>query len=225
MTIKQKQWQLWYLGYYTGSIDGIWGTRSRQATADYQSDSGLTADGIFGPVTEADSSQLITGIQELLGVTVDGLAGEQTKAATSRWQLDNGLAADGIAGVQTRQAMARSEAYWNDICHFSPSEFACKCGGRYCGGWPSMVRKPLLRTADRVRQHFGAAAHVSSGLRCPQHNKNQGGVPGSRHRLGKAMDFRVEGRTAAQVLAYVRQQPEIRYCYAIDANYVHMDIL
>jgi acyl dehydratase len=37
------------------------------------------------------------------------------------------------------------------------------------------------------------------------------------------MDFRIEGKTSAQVLAYVQQQPEIRYAYAIDSQYVHMD--
>lgn len=221
MTIKQKQWQLWYLGYYTGSIDGIWGKLSRQATKDYQAEHGLQADGVFGSLTEADSSQLIAGIQQTLGVTADGLAGPQTKAATARWQEETGMTADGIAGTKTRQAMAQSGAYWKQVCHFTPGEFACKCG---CG-WPNMVRKPLLRAADAVRDHFGAAAMVSSGLRCDKHNANVGGVPGSRHRLGKAMDFRVAGKTAAQVLEFVRQQPEIRYCYAIDNHYVHMDIL
>lgn len=225
MTIKQKQWQLWYLGYYAGGLDGIWGPLSRQATQNYQSESGLEADGIFGPLTEADSSQVITGIQVLLGVEADGLAGEQTKAATEQWQAARGLEADGIAGPDTRQAMTRDRAYWQDITHFTPEEFVCKCGGRYCGGWPAMVRKPLLAAADRVRGHFGAAAIVSSGLRCESHNAAVGGVPGSRHRLGKAMDFRVVGKTAQQVLDYVARQPEIRYSYAIDSNYVHMDIL
>ena len=40
----------------------------------------------------------------------------------------------------------------------------------------------------------------------------------------KAMDFTVRGKSAAQVLAFVKQQPEVRYCYAIDGNFVHMDI-
>lgn len=225
MTVKQKQWQLWYLGYYAGAIDGIWGSLSRQATVSYQKDSGLTADGVFGPLTEKDSMELICGIQKLLRVQEDGLAGENTKAATSRWQLENGLAADGIAGVQTRQAMTADEAYWNDFCHFSPEEFRCKCGGRYCGGYPAMVRRPLLEAARQVREHFGAAVILSSGLRCPQHNKNAGGVSGSRHQAGKAMDFRVAGHTASQVLEQVKRQKQIRYCYAIDANHVHMDVL
>ena len=42
---------------------------------------------------------------------------------------------------------------------------------------------------------------------------------------GKAMDCCVKGKTAAQVLAYVQQQPEIRYAYAIGSSYVHVDVL
>lgn len=37
------------------------------------------------------------------------------------------------------------------------------------------------------------------------------------------MDFRVKGKTSAQVLTYVKTLP-IRYAYAIDGNYVHMDV-
>ena len=221
MTIKQKQWQLWYLGCYAGNIDGIWGSLSRQATKDYQSQNGLEADGSFGPATEADSRQLITDIQKLLGVTADGLAGPQTQAATVRWQAQAGLPADGIAGAATRQAMAQSPGWWQDVRHFTAGEFACKCG---CG-WPSLPRRSLLELCDRVREGFGAAATVSSGLRCESHNRAVGGVARSRHKAGKAVDFSVAGKTAAQVLACVKQQPQVRYCYAIDSRYVHMDIV
>lgn len=224
MNIKQKQWQLWYLGYYTGAIDGIWGRLSRQAAKDYQNDNGLTADGIFGPLTEADSIQLIAGIQSILDTEADGLAGEKTRAATSRWQLKNGLTDSGMADFATRQAMTADEAYWNEFGHFSPLEFRCKCGGKYCGGYPAMVRKPLLTAAETLRQRLGSPVIVSSGLRCEKHNKNEGGVPGSRHRLGKAMDFRAAGYTATEVLQAVKQLEGIRYCYAIDENFVHMDI-
>ena len=52
MTIKQKQCLLAYLGYYVGNIDGKWGTLSKTATAAFQKDYGLTADGEFGSATE-----------------------------------------------------------------------------------------------------------------------------------------------------------------------------
>jgi peptidoglycan hydrolase-like protein with peptidoglycan-binding domain len=36
MTIKQIQHLLAYLGYYTGAVDGIWGTQSASATSRFQ---------------------------------------------------------------------------------------------------------------------------------------------------------------------------------------------
>ena len=39
MTIRQKQWQLYYLGYYGGEIDGIWGSQSKAAAVHFQEDS------------------------------------------------------------------------------------------------------------------------------------------------------------------------------------------
>ena len=52
MTVKQKQCLLYYLGYYVGNIDGIWGTLSKTATRCFQQDNNLTPDGAFGSDTE-----------------------------------------------------------------------------------------------------------------------------------------------------------------------------
>jgi uncharacterized protein YcbK (DUF882 family) len=86
------------------------------------------------------------------------------------------------------------------------------------------MHEKVVKVADRVRKHFGTAVTVSSGLRCTKHNANEGGVSNSRHQYGKAIDFCVAGKSAAQVLAYVQKQPEIRYSYAINDKYVHMDV-
>jgi uncharacterized protein YcbK (DUF882 family) len=86
------------------------------------------------------------------------------------------------------------------------------------------MNEKLVRIADKVRKHFGAPITISSGLRCATHNANVGGVSNSRHKLGKAMDFCVRSKTSAQVLAYVQKLPGIRYAYAIDGSYVHMDV-
>lgn len=167
---------------------------------------------------------------------IDGDWGTLSKTATKAFQQDHGLKADGIFGDATakaaREAVASGEApkkqdhtssdFWDEIVYFDKSEFACKC--RKCGGFPVEPKEKLIRVADRVRKHFGTAATVSSGVRCATHNKNVGGVSNSRHLQGKAMDFDIAGKTAAQVLAYVQQQPEIRYAYVIDNDYVHMDI-
>lgn len=194
MTVKQKQCLLCYLGYYNGAIDGIWGSRSAAATAAFQKDNGLEADGIFGSLTE----ETILRVVATSGAPKDDDGGDDEKIAVT---------------------------WWDSIEFFKRDEFKCKCGGIYCKGFPVEPEEKLVRTADRVRKHFAAQAIVTSGVRCEKHNAIVGGVSGSRHKTGKAMDFCVEGITSAQLLEYVKQQPEIRYAYAIDSNCVHMDVL
>lgn len=231
MTIKQRQWQLYYLGFYNGDIDGIWGSRSKAATIQFQTDHALDADGVFGEATQAKSIEVIADIQKLITdgkIAIDGLAGQETKDATVQWQGKNGLIPDGIAGVMTRTKLqqltqSESEDWWKGIRYFSPKEFACKCG-RYCNGYPAQMERGVVELADRAREELKGVGYVSSGLRCKQHNANVGGVQNSRHPVGKAIDLRIEGKSARQTLAWVLKQPEVRYAYAIDGSYVHMDI-
>lgn len=156
---------------------------------------------------------------------IDGIWGPESAAAALEFQKERGLEATeaAILAAVTENPNGAETDWWAEIQYFKPAEFACKCG-TYCDGWPGEMSETLLRVADRVREHFGAAAIVSSGLRCPAHNANVGGAAKSRHLSGKAMDFRIAGKTAAEVLAYVQSQPEIRYAYAIDGQYVHMDV-
>lgn len=121
-------------------------------------------------------------------------------------------------------AKETATSWWDDIKYFDRDEFECHCEGKYCDGYPAEPSQILVRVADRVREHFGAPAIVSSGVRCKTHNANVGGVANSKHLSGKAMDFCISGKTAEQVLAYVEKQPEINYAYAIDREYVHMDV-
>ena len=231
MTIRQKQWQLYYLGYYGGKIDGIWGQGSEAAAVSFQKDNGLDTDGTFGTQTTEKSTQIIKAIQKVITdgkIAIDGLAGQETKDATVRWQTEHGLTPDGIAGVNTRAKIAEESAdessdWWRDIRYFSRKEFACKCG-RYCDGYPAQMQRGVVELADRAREELKGVGFVSSGLRCPQHNANVGGVSDSRHLIGKAIDLRIEGKSARQTLAWAQKQPEVRYAYAIDASYVHMDI-
>lgn len=149
-------------------------------------------------------------------------------AATSAFQADYGLVSDGIFGPLTEarilSVICKEADWWKGIRHFSRQEFACKCG-RFCNGFPAEPARKLVEAAEEVRSHFGAEAIVTSGVRCAAHNANVGGVSNSRHLSGKAVDFRITGRSAAEVLSYVNQKPEIRYAYAIDSSHVHMDIL
>lgn len=151
-----------------------------------------------------------------------GYEGENAVAA---FQADHGLDPDGIFGPLTEakilQVICRENSWAR---HFTREEFACRCG-RYCDGFPAEPDRTLVRIADDVRQYFGAAAIVTSGVRCKTHNANVGGVANSRHLTGKAMDFRITGKSAAEVLSYVNRLAEVRYAYAIDSLHVHMDVL
>lgn len=173
---------------------------------------------------------------------VDGIWGTLSKTACKAFQKDfGGIAVDGKAGTETQKALKHAVAYgivkqattedstaadtgtfWDEIKHFKRSEFACPCGK--CGGFPAEPEETLARAADKVREYFNSPVTISSGVRCADHNKEVGGVSNSRHLSGKAMDFSVRGFSASSVLPYVQSLPEIRYAYAIDSGWVHMDI-
>ena len=51
--VKQIQTKLKSWGYYSGSVDGVYGSKTYEAVKAFQSKNGLTADGIAGPQTLA----------------------------------------------------------------------------------------------------------------------------------------------------------------------------
>ena len=230
------------MGYYGDSlddIDGLWGPKSREATQQFQKDFGIRVDGDFGPSTEAKSMEVIDAIQDVVAtyhpVVSDGLAGTKTMAATIYFQKAVGLTPDGIAGKETRDYILKNAApvpvdepesgdWWDDIEYFTKDEFKCKCGGRYCKGYPAEPQELRARLADRARKYFNAPATVVSGLRCQRHNANEGGVANSQHMYGEACDIRIKGVSGDRLLAFFKAQPEVRYTYKINSTNVHFDI-
>ena len=174
---------------------------------------------------------------------IDGSIGPQTRAAVLEFQMAEGLTDDGSPGPLTQAALLdavakgrfREEAartpeettgtFWDEIRYFKREEkgIACPCGR--CGGFPVEPTERLMRLADRVREAAGAPMCPSSTVRCQAHNDElPGSVKNSRHLSGKAMDFCIRGWGAGRTLALVRQQPDVRYAYAIDGSFVHMDV-
>ncbi len=49
--VRRIQTKLKSLGFYTGSVDGIYGTKTQSAVKKFQASVGITADGIAGPKT------------------------------------------------------------------------------------------------------------------------------------------------------------------------------
>ena len=196
MNIKQQQCLLCYLDYYTGRIDGITGPQTQTAIRNFQKDYGLSVDGIFGTKTKNKILEVIANPDTpKVSVATNVVSSTVTNASTA------------------------GDVFWDGIKYFTQSEWSCKCG---CG--LNNVDHTLVTVAERTRKYFNSPITISSGLRCPTRNAQAGGVSNSRHLTGKAMDFCVRGKTAAQVLAYVKKQPEIRYAYAINNEYVHMDV-
>ena len=163
MTVKQIQHLLGYLGYYSGIPDGIWGRLSEEATRAFQRDYGLEPDGICGTMT-----------QKMLVAAIAGTASKVERTAESE---------------QTATDKPKTGTFWDDIRYFTRVEFKCKCGGRYCDGYPAEIDMSMVKIADQIREKIGKPITINSGLRCKTHNANVGGVSNSQHLLGKAADL------------------------------------
>lgn len=71
--------------------------------------------------------------------------------------------------------------------HFSPTEFACKCG---CGAGMEKMDPVFLGMLDEARELAGIPFVLTSAYRCPKHNRAVGGVEDSAHVRGHAVDIR-----------------------------------
>ena len=122
-------------------------------------------------------------------------------------------------------AAEKTENFWDEIEFFKPIEFRCKCSGKYCNGDTAEAKESLVRALDGLRKTAGKPIIISSGVRCPVHNSNVGGVYNSWHLTGNAADFTITGMTAAAAMALVKQCGiKCREMYAIDGNYVHITV-
>ena len=76
--VTQLQTKLKRWGYYTGAIDGVFGTGTEKAVKAFQKKVGLTADGIVGPKTAAALGMSLSG---------SGSSGGQTSASNNNLYL------------------------------------------------------------------------------------------------------------------------------------------
>lgn len=208
MTNKQKQCLLTYLGYDTGGVDGIWGQQSKKVTEAFQRDymEPQKVDGIFGTETEKRILEVVA-------------TGEQP------------IVTDANVGVNIDTGTG-CENWWDKYPNFARSEFKCRCGGKYCNGYPAEPKEKLVVLLQKIRNHYGKPVKPISGLRCEKWNAIQGGVATSRHRLGQAMDFYISGVSPEEIVSWVEKScPECAYVYAIKkkdgtlAGTVHVDVL
>lgn len=119
-------------GYYTSTVDGMWGNGTLKAVLRYQADRGMTVDGVVGSSTasrlgitlysgsktggiaKGKTAANIRAVQTALksagyySGTVDGAWGRKTLAAVVAFQSDNGLTVDGVVGSSTERKLGIS---------------------------------------------------------------------------------------------------------------------
>lgn len=113
--------------------------------------------------------------------------------------------------------------------NFTPDEFRCECGGKYCSGYPDRMRAKTIKLAQQIRTFYGKPMYITSGLRCRKiNNMLAGSASQSKHLKGMAIDYYIQGRTdslTARKLTIntVKAFPEHEYSYGngIDSNGNH----
>ena len=167
MTNKQRQHLLAYLGYYEMNVDGYWGSGSREECKAFQRDRNLTVDGYGGPETD---KQLRYAVYNELEKPEPG----EDEVVVSKNETTTGT-------------------FWDKIEFFDREEFRCQCKGKYCNGFPVEPSEKLVMTCNAIRRRLGVPVSIvdsgGSGVRCPRHNANVGGVPNSNHLDGNAADL------------------------------------
>ena len=196
MTIRQTQCLLAYLGYDPGAIDGVNGKNTMAAVKKFQAQEGLDPDGVPGGKTWA----------ALLDAVAQGRGYDPGQAST---------------GGET----AKTGTFWDDIEFFTREEFRCKCGGKYCKGYPAEPDERMVRIADQLRKNLGVPITIISGLRCKTWNAIQSGVSNSQHMYGEAADVYAKGVSQSRVESELDKIGGVRYHYAIaGSSNVHFDV-
>ena len=177
------------LGY--GCVpDGIFGSKTEAAVRRYQSDRGLTVDGLAGDKTVTALGEDVKTVQQrliTLGYTpgkADGIYGSATRSAVRAFQKDYGLYVDGIAGSATRSALQKAQSGSTSITTAS----SLSAFQQYAkANWASPIRVPYLPiTGGRAfgyqrsdgRKHAGIDLYVENGSGTPVYAMSAGTVTG-----------------------------------------------
>lgn len=142
----------------------------------------------------------------------------QKKAFTRKSDID------GVYGTNTDRALRHFRNVKKYAPNFKPEEFKCECGGKYCTGYPSWMKKVELENLQTIRNHYKKPMIVTCGLRCrPYNNSLAGSISNSKHLSGYATDFYMSGVTDTlanrkAAIRWIKTLPNHGYTYGNGYN-------
>ena len=147
--VRQIQQKLRQLGFYSGSVDGVYGTATQKAVRQFQKNCGITADGIAGPKTllylglGSGSNSSVGGysssdvylLARIIGAEARGesYVGQVAVGAVVLNRVRHSSFPDTIAGVvyQSGAFSAVRDSNWN----VAPDDTAKKAARDAINGW------------------------------------------------------------------------------------------
>lgn len=150
--------------------------------------------------------------------TKDGIKALQKRYFSRKQDID------GVYGRDTDRLLRHVYNVKKNTKNFKPEEFKCECGGRYCTGYPSWMKKVELQNLQTIRDHYGKQMKITCGLRCkPYNNSLPGSIRNSKHLTGYAADFYMEGVTDSlehrkAAVLFIRKLPNHHYTYGNGIN-------
>ena len=102
--------------------------------------------------------------------------------------------------------------------HFLLCEFECPCCHRV------KLDARLIEVLEKVRAHIGKSVQVTSGYRCPEHNKAIGGAKDSDHLYGWAADIVVKGMAPEELVEVAANAGGIRLGTYRNRSCVHVGV-
>lgn len=203
--VKELQNILLFVGLYQGSIDGIPGTGTHLALAQFKKERYLGHPGLIGASTAASLLEEVTNKHPV------SEQGRILKAVgTGRMMLPGGRIVMG-----SDQIISGVELTWGEY-------------SKNCTRVPET--KEVVEAASRVaklfgeiRGKFGNPIGVTSGYRPPAVNKSVGGARYSRHMVGDALDIYPISGSMDNLLSAVRSSSCTGLGLGMRRGFIHID--
>ena len=153
---------------------------------------------------------------------IDGIEGVKTKRAYKELQdkyFFRKKDKDGVYGKNTDILLecAYNVKKYTKNFDLKKDKLYCRCKGKYCTGYPAIIKVDLLKDLQSVRNKYGRTT-VTSMLRCKEWNKLQDGSRNSKHLKGEAVDYRntkcitLNGRKEEINYWFTLINPRYSYC-------------